>query len=108
MTLDDPDDYEDGWHEPDEDEPDDNWHWYDDDPRPPKEEPDCYVCNDGGGRCCQPTRLDILRWRVRFRLRLVLNKLSRRRQVLVDDPWAPAAPSAPPPSPGGFVSEPPF
>lgn len=94
--------------EPDEDW-DDNWHWYDDDPRPPKEEPDCYVCNDGGGRCCEPTRLDILRWRVRSRLQLVLSKLRRpRRQTAVDDPWAPAASSTPSASSSGFVDEPPF
>ncbi len=27
---------------------DDAYDWWDDDPRPPKEEPDCHGCNDGG------------------------------------------------------------
>jgi hypothetical protein len=57
---------------------DDNWHWYDDPPRPAKEEPDCYACNDAGCRSCIPSRLDILRWRLRSRIRDLLNKLRRR------------------------------
>lgn len=57
---------------------DDNWHWYDDPPTPAKLEPDCYVCNDNGGRCCEPTRLDVLRWRLRSRARDLLDKLRRR------------------------------
>lgn len=107
---DDPDDYDDGWYEPDEDEPDDdNWHWYDDPPRPPKEEPDCYVCNDDGGRCCEPTRLDVFRSRAGSWLQSLWDKLSwRRQQVRVDDPWAPAAPATPPASSGSFIDEPPF
>jgi hypothetical protein len=96
----------------DDEEPedwDDNWHWYDDPPRPAREEPDCYVCNDAGGRCCEPTRLDILRCRVRSQLQHLWRKLSpRRHQVPVDDPWAPAAPSTPPASSRGFADEPPF
>lgn len=63
--------------EPDEDW-DDNWHWYDDDLRPPKEEPDCYVCNDAGCRSCIPSRMDILRWRLRSRVRDLLDKLRHR------------------------------
>lgn len=64
--------------EPDEDW-DDNWHWYDDDPPAyVKEEPDCGACNDRGCRSCEPTRLDILRWRLRSRARDVLDKLRRR------------------------------
>lgn len=71
-----PEDWEDEPHWGDE--PHDNWHWYDDPPRPAKEEPDCYVCNDNGGRCCEPTRLDLLRWRLRSRARDLLDKLRRR------------------------------
>ena len=79
MSFDDLDeDYDDrDGGEPDEDW-DDNWHWYDEPPSPAKEEPDCYVCNDNGGRCCEPTRLDILRWWLRSRVRDVLDKLRRR------------------------------
>lgn len=95
-----------------DDEPedwDDNWHWYDDPPRPPKEEPDCYSCNDGGCRSCQPTRLDVWRSEARYRLRHLWGKLRRRRnEVRVDDPWAPVASSAPPASSDRFTDEPPF
>jgi hypothetical protein len=114
VSFDEPDRYaaDFDWDDVDPDEAedwDDNWHWYDEPPAYVKEEPDCYVCNDAGGRCCEPTRIDILRWRVRSQLQYLWRKLIRRRHhVQVDDPWAPAAQSTPPASSGGFADEPPF
>lgn len=42
--------------------------------------PFCGACNDNGCRECQPSRLD--RWRsgLRYRLRLLIDKLLRRKQ----------------------------
>jgi hypothetical protein len=60
--------------------------WFDDDPVWVKEEPDCYVCNDFGGRCCEPTRLDILRWRIRSCVQEWTQGLRRRRSGASDEP----------------------
>jgi hypothetical protein len=37
-----------------EDDDHDDAYWVDDDRVPPKEEPDCYACNDSGCPACEP------------------------------------------------------
>lgn len=53
----------------------DNFDWS----GPAREEPFCGPCNDNGCRQCQPTRLDILRWDLRRRLREFADRLLRRK-----------------------------
>jgi hypothetical protein len=42
--------------------------------------PHCGACNDNGCRQCQPTRLDILRWELRSRIRDLIDKVLRRNR----------------------------
>jgi hypothetical protein len=85
----------DNWHEDrflvdedDGDEPDraPDYDPFDDPWGPPKEEPDCYACNDAGCRACEPTRWDLVVRRVKD----WWSRLWRRRApVQADDPWEP-------------------
>lgn len=91
-------------HDDETDEPDYDDDWFDptDDLRPPKEEPDCYSCNDSGfiapdyrKRCkdCRPTRFELWWWRRTWRIHERLDRARRRR-------WRKKHP--------GQVDEPPF
>ncbi|CRK59031.1 hypothetical protein [Alloactinosynnema sp. L-07] len=72
----------------DDDERDDfDDDWCDDDCHPVKEEPDCFACNDGGCRECQPTRLAVWWWNtVGWRLaELRMRRRARRLPGPVND-----------------------
>lgn len=52
--------------------------WWDDEPVYVKEEPDCPACNDAGCRSCEPTRLDLWRSSIRWRLHRLRARVGRR------------------------------